>query len=134
MRDLARRVLHPREIQSMTLYRGDSASYTTLEEFQKAAGDSSKHFKWLPFVSISSDQIKAEKFSRGILYIIEMRSYSSNEHRSTGKDPISHYAEEQEILLPPGVQFHINKFEYDKQKKLNLVYVKVNLSYVSKLQ
>ena len=134
MRERLQRVFRPREIHSMTLYRGDRASEKTLEEYQKAAGDSSKHFKWLPFVSTSRDRREAEKFSHGVLYIIEMRSYSSNEDRFTDLAPISEYTHEQEVLLLPGVQFQINKFEYDKEKNLNLVYIKVNSTYISKLQ
>jgi hypothetical protein len=65
----------------MTLYRGDRNSDSIIEEYRRAAGDNSKHFKWLPFVSTSRDRAIAEEFPGSVLYIIEILSYSSNEDR-----------------------------------------------------
>ncbi|CAF3324011.1 unnamed protein product [Rotaria sp. Silwood2] len=134
IRDHLRRVLRPNEIQSMTLYRGDRSSDSTIEEYQRAAGDCSKHFKWLPFVSTSYDRAAAENFAVDVLYIIEIQSYSSNEDQFTDLTTIGHYADEKEILLLPGVQFQVNKLEFDNEKGLHLVYIKINSSYVSRLK
>jgi len=132
--DRLRRVLRTNKSQPMTLYRGDRNSNNTVEEYRRAAGDNSKHFKWLPFVSTSSDRDVAEKFAVDILYIIEIRSYSSNEDQFTDLTTISHYAYEKEILLLPGVQFQVKKVEFDNEKGLHLVYIKINSSYISKLK
>jgi hypothetical protein len=132
--DRFRRVLHPNEIEWMTLYRGDYTSDTNIEEYRRAARDNSKHFKWLPFVSTSRDRKVAEFFAGNVLYIIKIRSYSSNEDRFTDLSEISHFPIEQEILLLPGVQFQVNKVSFDNENGLHLVYIKINSSYISKLK
>jgi hypothetical protein len=129
-----RRFFRPNEIQSMTLYRGDRNSDSIVEEYRRAAGDNSKHFKWLPFVSTSRDRAIAEGFPGSVLYIIEMLSYSSNEDRFVDLSKIGHFPTEQEILLLPGVQFRVNKVEFDNEKGLHLVYINVNSSYIFKLK
>lgn len=132
--DHLRRVLRPKKIQSMTLYRGDSNSANTVEEYRRAVGDDSKRFKWLPFVSTSPDRAVAEGFAGDVLYIIEIPSYSSNEDQFTDLTAISHYTYEKEILLLPGVQFQVKKLELDHDKGRHLVYIKINSSYISKLK
>jgi hypothetical protein len=134
IRDRLRRVLRSNEIQLMTLYRGDRNCGSTVEEYRRAAGDNSKLFKWLPFVSTSRDRAVAERFAVDVLYIIEMRFYSSSEDQFTDLTDISHYADEKEILLLPGVQFQVIKVEFDNEKGLHLVFIKVNSSYISKLK
>jgi hypothetical protein len=118
----------------MILYRGDRNSGNTVEEYRQAAGDHSKYFKWLPFVSTSSDRNVAEEFAVDVLYIIEMRSYLSNEDQFTDLTTISDYDYEKEILLLPGVQFQVEKVEFDNENGLHLVYININSSYVSKLK
>jgi hypothetical protein len=134
IRNRLRRFLRPNEIKSMILYRGDRNSGNTVEEYRQAAGDHSKYFKWLPFVSTSSDRSVAEEFAVDVLYIIEMRSYLSNEDQFTDLTTISDYDYEKEILLLPGVQFQVDKVEFDNEKGLHLVYININSSYVSKLK
>jgi len=118
----------------MTLYRGDRNSDSNIEEYRRAAGDNSKHFKWLQFVSTSRDRTVAERFAGTVLYIIEMRSYSSNEDRFTDLTSIGDFPQEKEILILPGVQFQVNKVSFDNEKGLHLVYIKINSSYISKLE
>ncbi|CAF5118411.1 unnamed protein product, partial [Rotaria sp. Silwood1] len=112
----------------MTLYRGDRNSDNAVEEYRRAAGDCSKQFKWLPFVSTSYDRAVAEKFAVDVLYVIEMRSYSSNEDQFTDLTTLSNYSDEKEVLLLPGVQFQVNKLEFDNENGLHLVYIKINSS------
>jgi hypothetical protein len=132
--DRLRGVFHSNEIHSMILYRGDCNSASTVEEYRRAAGDNSKYFKWLPFVSTSRNRTQAENFSRGVLYIIEMRYYSFNEDQFTDLSICSDYPKEEEILLLPGVQFQVNKLEFDHEKGLQLIYIKIKSSYISKLK
>lgn len=128
-----RRIFHRSKLQSITLYRGDHNSRSKLEEYQRAVGDKSKRFKWLSFVSTSFDQSVAESFAGDVLYIIQIRSYLSNEDQLTNLAPMSHYEGEKEILLLPGVQFQVTKVEYDHEKRRHLVHIKINSSYISKL-
>jgi hypothetical protein len=132
--DFFQRFLDPNVIESIRLYRGDDNSNNIIEEYRRAVRDNSKHFKWLPFVSTSRDRTVAEKFAVDVLYIIEIRSYSLNEDRFTDLSEISHFRNEQEILLLPGVQFQVNKVSFDNEKGLHLVYIKINSSYISKLK
>jgi hypothetical protein len=132
--DRLRRFFHPNEIQSLTLYYGDCIRDNIIEEYRRAAGDNSKHFKWLPFVSTSRDRSVAERLSHGVLYIIEIRSYSLNEDRFADLTRFSHFPREEEILLLPGVQFQVKKVEFDNEKRLHLIYIKINSSYISKLR
>jgi hypothetical protein len=133
--DRLRGVFHSNEVHSMILYRGDRNIPSTVEEYGRAAGDNSKYFKWLPFVSTSRNRTKAEEFSRGgVLYIIEMRYYSFNEDQFTDLSICSDYPKEEEILLLPGVQFQVNKLEFDNEKGLQLIYIKIKSSYISKLK
>ncbi len=129
-----RRILHRNEIQSITLYRGDRNSNNIIEEYRRAVGDNSKHFKWLSFASTSHDRTVAEEFAGDVLYIIKMRFYLSNEDRFTDLTTIGSLLQEKEILLLPGVQFQVNKVEFDNEKGLHLVYIKINSSYISKLK
>jgi hypothetical protein len=136
IRDSFRRIVRPNEIKSMILYRGECNSNNIIEEYRSAAGDKSKNFKWLSFVSTSLDRNIAEGFAfpDDILYIIEIQSYLSNEDRFTDLSEISQFPKEKEILLLPGVQFQVNEVSFDEEKKLHLVYIKINSSYISKLK
>jgi hypothetical protein len=118
----------------MTLYRGDRNSGNIVEEYRRAAGDNFKRFKWLSFASTTSDRLVAEGFAIDVLYIIEMRSYSSNEDRFTDLSAISHFESEKEFLLLPGVEFQVKKLEFDNENGRHLVYIKINSSYISKLK
>lgn len=128
-----RRFFPSNKIQSIDLYRGDHNSSSTIEEYRRAVGDKSKRFKWLSFVSTSFDRSVAEKFAGDVLYIIKVRSYVSNEDQLTNLAAMSHYEDEKEILLLPGVQFQVTKLEYDNKKGRHLVHIKINSSYISKL-
>jgi hypothetical protein len=133
--DRLRGVFKSNKIHSMILYRGDRDSASTVEEYRRAAGDNSKYFKWLPFVSTSRDRAQAEKFLRGgVLYIIEMRYYSFNEDQFTDISICSDFPTEEEILLLPGVIFQVNKLEFDHEKGIQLIYIKIKSSYISKLK
>ena len=128
-----RRLFSPSKIQSIDLYRGDHNSSSTIEEYRRAVGDKSKRFKWLSFVSTSFDQSVAESFAGDVLYIIKIRSYVSNKDQLTNLAAMSHYEDEKEILLLPGVQFQVTKLEYDNEMGRHLVHIKINSSYISKL-
>jgi hypothetical protein len=126
-------ILHPTESRSMIVYRGDYISRETIEEYRQAAGDNSKYFKWLPFVSTSLDRDVAESFGCNVLYIIELQRYLSNDQFANLK--INTYKQsEEEILLRPGVRFRVDKVKFDGVTGRQLVYIKVVPSYVSNLR
>ncbi|CAF0839315.1 unnamed protein product [Adineta steineri] len=131
--DRLRQTFSVNKMQTITIYRGDFVCRETLEEYRQAAGDNTKHFKWLPFVSTSRKEKKALEFRGNILYKIEMPSYSSKKDQFRDIKNISHFKEEEEILLLPGVQFHVNKLEVDNETKRHTAEIKIHLSYISTL-
>ncbi len=128
-----REALHPTESRSMIVYRGDHISRETIEEYRQAAGDDTKYFKWLPFVSTSLDRDVAESFGSNVLYIIELQRYLSNDQFANLKTN-TYKKSEEEILLRPGVRFRVDKVKFDDETGRQLVYIKVVPSYVSNLR
>jgi hypothetical protein len=133
IRHRLRKTLRPIESQSMIVYRGDHISRETIEEYQQAAGDNGKYFKWLPFVSTSLDRDVAESFGFNVLYIIELQRYLSNDQFANLKKN-TYKESEEEILLRPGVRFQVDKVKFDDVTGRQLVYIKVVPSYVSNLR
>ncbi|CAF1203722.1 unnamed protein product [Adineta steineri] len=133
LRDRVRHAFSLNKMQTIKLYRGDFVCDETLEEFRQAAGDNTKHFKWLPFVSTSTDENVAKTFAKNILYKIEIPSYSLKEDQLRDLNSVAQIKDEKEILLLPGVQFHVNKLEIDNETKRHTAEIKIHLSYISNL-
>lgn len=134
IRHRLRETLHPTESQSMVVYRGDHIFRDTIEEYRQVAGDNTKYFKWLSFVSTSLDRDVAERFGSNVLYIIELKRYLSNDQCANLKAN-TYMENEEEILLRPGVRFRVDRVKFDNEMTGRyLVYVKVVPSYVSNLR
>jgi hypothetical protein len=133
IRHRLRQLIHPTESRSMIVYRGDHVTRERIEEYRQAAGQKDKYFKWLPFVSTSLDVEVAEKFGRNILYIIELRRYTSND-QFVSLEKISYHQDEVEILLRPGVRFRVDKVKFDEETGRERVYIQIVSSYVSNLR
>jgi hypothetical protein len=132
IRHRLRQTLHRTESQSMIVYRGDYVSHEIIEEYRQAAGDNSKYFKWLPFVSTSLDREVAESFGCNVLYIVELQRYLSNDQfanlmRNT------YYKSEEEILLRSGVRFRVHTVKFDDVTGRHLIHIKIVPSYISSL-
>jgi hypothetical protein len=133
IRHRLRQLIHPTESRSMIVYRGDHVTREKIEEYRQAAGQKDKYFKWLPFVSTSLDIEVAEKFGRNILYIIELRRYTSND-QFVSLEKNSYHKDEVEILLRPGVRFRVDKVKFDEETGRERVYIRIVSSYVSNLR
>ncbi|CAF1224481.1 unnamed protein product [Adineta steineri] len=131
--DRLRQAFSVNKMQTITLYRSDFVCRETLEEYRQAAGDNTKHFKWLPFVSTSRKEEEAIQFKGNILYKIEMPSYPSKKDQFRDIKSISEFEYEEEILLLPGVQFHVSKLEFDNKMKRDIAEIRIHLSYISNL-
>ncbi|CAF3805922.1 unnamed protein product [Rotaria sp. Silwood1] len=127
-----RQSLRSTEPQLITVFRGDYISPEIIQEYRQAVGNKSKYFKWLSFVSTSSDRAVAEEFIRNALYIIDLQRYSSKD-QFVDLSSISSYQDEKEILLQPGVRFQVIKVELDNTNNTHLVHIKIVPSYVSTL-
>ena len=128
-----RQVFHPRRSQLITVFRGDYISHEMIDKYRQSAGNNSRYFKWLSFVSTSRDQNVAEQFAQNVLYIIELQGYSLKD-QFVDVSTISSCQEEKEILLQPGVRFQVVKLEFDDMKRLHFVYINIVPSYVSSLR
>jgi hypothetical protein len=128
-----RQNFRPARSQPWTVFRGDYISREMIEEYRRAAGDQSKYFKWLPFVSTSRDQSIAENFAKNVLYVIELQHYSLKD-QFADMSTISSFKGEQEILLQPGVRFQVVKLEFNDMKSLYSVHINIVPSYVSSLR
>ena len=117
----------------VTVFRGDYISHEMLQEYRQAAGDNTKHFKWLPFISTSREQNIAEDFAQNALYIIQIECDASND-QYVDLSTVSWYREEKEILLQPGVRFRVIKVEFDDTNGIYLIYIIIVRSYVSILR
>jgi hypothetical protein len=133
IRHRLRQLIYPTESHSMIVYRGDHVTREKIEEYRQAAGQKDKYFKWLPFVSTSLDVEVAEKFGRNILYIIELRRYTSND-QFVSLEKNSYHKDEVEILLRPGVRFRVDKVKFDEETGRERVYIRIVSSYVSNLR
>ena len=133
IRQHLQRIVHPNKSQTMIAYRGDHASRKEINEYRQAAGLKDKYFKWLPFVSTSTDRDVAETFGSNVLYIIELQHYLSND-QFTRLDKNSFIECEKEILLRPGVRFQVITVKSDDISGRALIHIKIIPSYVSNLR
>ncbi|CAF1159147.1 unnamed protein product [Rotaria sp. Silwood1] len=114
----------------MVVYRGDKVSAKKLDEYRQAAGNKKKCFKWLCFVSTSTNVNMASKFIKNVLYEIDLGRYRWND-QFADISSISVFETEDEILLRPGVRFCVDKVERQSTTARELVFIHVLPSYIS---
>lgn len=83
---------------SLTVFRGDTTSAQKLDEYRQAAGDPKRCFRWLCFVSTSTEGSEAVKFPGNVLYEIDLGRHPSNDQFADITD-LSTFRDENEILL-----------------------------------
>jgi hypothetical protein len=126
-------IVHPTESKSVIVYRGDHIPREKIEEYREAAGRKDKYFKWLPFVSTSTERDVAETFGLNVLYIIKMQRYLSND-QFTYLNKNTYIESEEEILLRPGARFRVLKVQFDEISGRRLIEIEIIPSYVSNLR
>ncbi|CAF3664220.1 unnamed protein product [Adineta steineri] len=91
------------------LYRGAQLDEQTIESYRQSVGQTKT---WDAFSSTSKNRKKAESFGN-VLFIINRDK--STRYRFSGMDisSISHYPEEEEVLIRAARNFTIEKFERD---------------------
>jgi len=98
-----------------TVYRGIQLDDAMLEKCRQSIGE----WKcWYQFSSTSKDRSIAEKFGN-TLFIVDVKLKLGG---LSIKD-YSNYANENEVLLPAGVQIRVDKVDIDETTNKNLVYV-----------
>lgn len=134
IRDQCRKIIPKKKVEKTILYRTDRSFGNNVETYRQAIGDTTKHFKWLQFVSTSRDENVALTFPGDILYKIYMQSYSSIEDQITDMVEFSDMPHEKEVLLLPGVIFTVDRIYFDHQIKRHIIYIQIHSSYIHKIQ
>ncbi|CAF3641568.1 unnamed protein product [Rotaria sp. Silwood1] len=130
---LSQRSLRPTESPLIRVFRGDYISTEMLQKYQQAAGDTSKYFKGLSFISTSRDREVAEFFARNVVYIIELQHCPSKD-QLVDLSTISDFPDEKEILFQPGVRFQVAQVKFDDTIRKHLVHINIVPSYMSILK
>ena len=103
-----------------TVYRGLQLTYADIEAYRRHIGEWKT---WPAFASASKDRHLAEMFGNTLL-IIAISDVKLSSPRAYDIAHLSGYPDEQEVLLPAGVSFLIQRVEQDSSQK-HLICVKV---------
>jgi hypothetical protein len=95
--------------QEQTVYRGTTLTDEMIEEYKQAVGTS---IRWLAFTSTSKDRRVAEMYGGNTLFIITLQSMWLFETRCD-ISALSHYPDEQEVLLTANYRFRVEKVDRD---------------------
>jgi len=99
-------LIQPAKTSCFHLYRGDYAKKAILEEYQHAAGQGGRYFRWICFVSTSYRREVAEAFVKNVLYEIELSRVTSAD-QFADLDGITVFIDEKKVLLRPGARFRV---------------------------
>ena len=99
---------------SGTVYRGVELPFEAIQSYKQAVGS---WRTWPSFTSTSKVREIAEIFQRNTLFIIEITSVKLGAPCAYDVAEISHFPNEQEVLLPAGISFRVINVEQDKQRK-----------------
>ncbi len=100
---------------NLKVYRGENLRARDLRAYKRAVGKGS--YRWLGFTSTSGDREIAEIRIRNAFFIICLEKLY-NDGRAISIKKLSQFHEEDEFLLKPGVEFSIEKFEYNEYSKI----------------
>ncbi|CAF0914966.1 unnamed protein product, partial [Didymodactylos carnosus] len=103
------------EIHSINVYRGMQLSQPIIEDYKEAAkrGES---YRWAGFSSTSRCRDVAEFFGNNTLFIMYLRKLHQKEKKAVDISRYSQFPDEEEVLLKAGVEYTIEKVEYDGEK------------------
>jgi hypothetical protein len=108
------------DIESLKVYRGENLRVRDLRAYKRAKGKES--YKWLGFTSTSRDREIARMRMRNAFFIICLdKRYEDG--RALHIHKLAQFDEEDEVLFRPGVEFSIDRFEYDEDSKINTFYL-----------
>lgn len=109
-------------VDSLKVYRGDYLCSRDIRAYKRGIGK--KSYRWLGFTSTSTSEEVAQKFIQNAYFIIGLEKIY-NDGRALYIGKLSNFPDEDEVLLRPGVEFSINKFEYNEETKINTFYLTV---------
>jgi len=91
----------------------------------KEATKISISYRWAGFSSISKSQQFAEDFNTNTLFIIQLKKIYLREKKAIDISGYSQFPEEEEILLQAGIEFTVEKVDYDDEKKKFYIHLHV---------
>ena len=97
---------HKKEKGEVVVYRGMDLTAKDIDLYKLSIGQVKS---WLSFASTSRD--KAQAFNANTLFIIRFDGESSQRFPGRDISSLSKYPAEEEVLLCPGADFHIEKVE-----------------------
>ncbi|CAF0894605.1 unnamed protein product [Adineta steineri] len=106
--------------EEQIVYRGTTLTNEMLEGYKKAIGTS---IRWLAFTSTSKDRRVAETFNGNTLFIITLQSWFLFDARCA-VSALSHYPDEQEILLTASYRFRVEKVDHDTTSGKYFIYMR----------
>ena len=110
----------PSNVTSLKVYRGEHLRAHDLRAYKR--GVRKKTYRWLGFTSTSKSEEVAKTFIRNAFFIIYLEK-KYNGGYALDIQALSNFNEEDEVLFRPGVEFSIDKLEYDKDTNLNTFYL-----------
>lgn len=107
-------------VDSLIVYRGEWLSGRDLRAYKRGVCKQSYH--WLGFTSTSTSYEMAQTFTQNAYFIIRLEKIY-NDGRALNIQKHSNFPEEDEVLLRPGVEFSIEKFEYHQSTGVHTFYL-----------
>jgi hypothetical protein len=104
----------------LKLYRGEHLRASALRAYKR--GNGKGLYQWLGFTSTGRSQKLAEICTRNALFIIRLEKIY-NDERALDVRMLSKFEEEDEVLSKPGVEFSIDKFDYDKDLNMHTLFL-----------
>ncbi|CAF1208781.1 unnamed protein product [Didymodactylos carnosus] len=122
---LSRHVFSRNDKTKGFVYRGASLDQQMINDYRDSVG---KTGKWLSYSSTSKNRLAAEMFAGNALFVINL---DKDPHGIYHKDLnlLSHYPDEEEVLLKAGTNFTIDKVEKDEKDDKYLIYLTITQEY-----
>jgi hypothetical protein len=112
------------EVHDIKVYRGMDLSPAMIDTY-KEAKESSIQFWWAAFSSTTKSREFAESFNTNTLFIMILKKIYLREKKAIDISGYSQYPEEEEVLLKYGIEFTVEKVNYDNGKKKHYIYLNV---------
>jgi hypothetical protein len=103
------------EIHSINVYRGMNLLQPMIEDYKEAAKRGGS-YRWAGFSSTSKCRDVAEVFGNNTLFIMYLRKVHQKQKKAVDISRYSQFPDEQEVLLKAGVEYTVEKVEYDEEK------------------
>ncbi len=112
------------EVHGIEVYRGMNLSSSVIDAYEEAA-KSGTSYRWTGFSSTSKSRQFVKDFNTNTLFIMQLKKIYSREKKAIDISGYSQFPEEEEVLLKAGVEFTVEKVNYDNEKEKYYIYLNV---------